>query len=425
MVRLAGSVIVFALALVYFGSLAAPAQSWANGASDAADYLGAARYFMVSHAPSGPVYNIIAHYWLVIFGSVLVDARALTLLSSASAALAAAMLYAMSGTGLTVLVYMASMLVVGQATIIDLNAMVIAGALTAFWLHRAGHHTLKYLPLAACQVFGIIYGMVFFAWDTWREERPAWKSLLPFGLSLTPYLYIFIANTPSPWLADKGVGSYLVYFKYASGMSNGLPIWPIGEAALREISLVILMVTSYGAALVPITIAVWESLRWRDWILPAFALLPALYFATSTTQDTFAYMAFGAPFMALLAHEGLDHIPWALGVIVVGAVALILFNGSTMQIGRTLDSELAAQAFYDALDTLPDGAAIDTDHKGWELQSVNYYNLTHNRRIDNLWEPAHLATREQRTAVAIAEGRLYRTRTLDPVTLETTIEKVK
>ena len=425
--RLIGVNVVFVASFIYFGYLTSPQMSWANAGTDVGDYLMSAKYLMVSHGPGHPTYTIVSRLWLEVLGGM-GDVYALSLLSAMSAALASALLYWLSKSIVPSLIYMASMIVVGTATIVDMRAMTILSGLLAYGLHRSGRHTLKYAPLAGIHIFGVFYGLVFVAWDILKEKRPAWRAVIPFGLSLTPYLLLYAGNVPSPWLQDRSLDSWRAYFAYSSGMANGLPIWPPDIAVTRLTDFGALMLASLGAALVPLAYGVRDLLRRGEWLLPVLIALPILYYTTSLTSQPYVYIAFGTPFMALVAYEGMQSVPWrraAVSAAVLGATMLIAMNAATMSIGRALDPGLMAQRYYEALDTLPDGAAVDTEYRGWELIMLTYYTVSHDGRVDNLWEPGRLSTRQDRTERALREGRLYRTRTVDRVTLATVFEKVQ
>lgn len=105
------------------------------------------------------------------------------------------------------------------------------------------------------------------------------------------------------------------------------------------------------------------------------------YFIINLSAETYVYMVPAIAFGSIALGQALSNlnIRWAISVFIIAAV-MFVYNGWTMDIGRTLDPNLSAQKYYnEELPKLEDGDIYLGG--GWTWAIVYLYNKEEGRDI--------------------------------------------
>lgn len=411
--------IVAVIAMAYFTALAAPSLTWINTDSDGAIYLNAAKHLMPSHPTGAPAYNLfnVGMLWIVPYNDL---AWRLALGSAIFAGATAGLLYKETRSLIPVLIFAGAGVVVSQATIIETYSMVTfcmvgmyvyrrqVGVAVAFAFVGLGVHHLIGLTL-----------IPLFLWH--RSEGYSLKPYLWLLLSPLWYLWLLTVRPDSVWLSELTIPSIIDYFSGQGGLVLGIAILGEGRAVTpdawtRLADAAVFIFGGFLAAIVPLVLR-----RKNDLLFWLFAL-PVIHYVFGLPALAWVYLMPAFAFGGVMAWDYLqksEAIPHMRTAVAGFAVIAVLWNFGTYDIGKSLDPDLTATAFYNSLDDIPKDAWVFTARRGWELITIDLYSRDHDGKMAG-------ATRhfyqqpigDIREAIAIAghEGRLYRTVVTDPKT---------
>lgn len=427
--RTYGTWIITAAALLFFVSLAAPFMTWVNTDSDSAIYLNSAKYLAPSHPTGAPVFNLLNAGFIQVFPFGAVAWR-IALLSALASTATTGILYHKTKGMIAPLVFVASGLVVSQSTIIETYALVTL-LMVVMWFWRKNMPvfiTAGIIGLGVHHLIGLTLLPILF--DRWRHHESLKPALWLF-LGALWYLYIPLTNRApyeDVWLRGNGIMDYVNYMGSQAGLTLGLAVFS-QDVIIRGQDAFALLVAGFSAALIPILV------RTRNDLLTWIAFLPFFHYLLGLPHVAFVYAMPAFAFGGIMAAEGLRIIQgWSkndyakavpVGLVVGSAIVLIVFNFLAYDIGRTLDSEGTAVAFYEELRTVENNAVVWTYHHGWELVVIKLFNRDQRKNIDYILR-AHNDTEGAKIAIAQAhrENRLYHTVTTDASTYATSIERV-
>lgn len=394
--------IVLIASCVYFAVMAAPDMSWINVDSDGPTYLTSAKYLTVSHATGAPLYNLLNAAVLRIFPFGTEYWR-LCMVSAIAAGFTCLLLYLLAKRYTTSkwkaliapLVYMASGVVVSQATILDTYSLITFMSVLAFYFHVKGMDKAKYITLGLGigihHLILIPLGVLWIA-DLARniQRKKAGekvKLLRPvmflwlFGFLF--YLYVPLANrAPFNWIEGTEFKHYLGYFFGQGGLIGGLSILePDGMQRLYDfVGISALSFALSGLLIVPGLFNVFKKKDYEGILIAYLMFFPMLYYATDMAPQVYTYMTPAFAFGGLLAVKGAESVsigaikkyaPVAVGL---SSIALIGFNLQTYDIGRTLDQDLQCKVYYESLDQLPKDSYLWLDQGGWWRDTIWLYN---------------------------------------------------
>lgn len=408
------------LASVYFGVLVAPFLTWVNTGCDGAVYLRSAKYTVVSHATGAPLFNMLN--WFVVRIPIGGEAWRLAMVSAIAAVITTILVYKLAkrltdghwAAWLAPAVWMASTLVVSQATIIETYSLVTMLGVAVFYCHETQHDTLKYvLGAAGIGIHHLIAFplLVVLVHDIVRY-RWRWRYLLLL-LGIVPYAWVVLVNRPPfLWIGGTGIESYIDYFFGQGGLIAGLAILE-ADALLRLQDFVMLLPLTYGVAMI---LAIPAMFKRENVMLTLLAVLPLMYYLTDLAPQTYVYMLISVPFAALLAVRGaqvcIERVTWswAPGMALIVCIGLMLGNVGMMDIGHSqgADSDRQAVTYYESLSELPRGATLWIYHGGWWRAVTYLYSDDNGADLQVL--PIFGWGTEQNVAVAqeaLENGSLY------------------
>lgn len=415
-------------ALAYFIYLAAPGLTWINTDSDSSIYIAAALHFLPTHPTGAPAFNLI-NMGIVRALPLVSPAHALAIGSAVASGITAGMIYGKTRSVIATMVFLAAGLVVSQSTIIESYALVT--------MCMVGMYLWRDRPLAVVG-FGLIglgthhlIGLTLLPvlFTHWQNKTLSRAHLL---LLLAPLWYLYLPLSLKPdfidiWLRGNGWMDYLEYFGSQGGLTLGLAI--VSQDALTRLAdFVPIVLSGFAAALLPI------AARFRNDLLTWCMVLPFIHYGFGLPHVAFVYAMPGFAFGGIMAAQGIPriqewlkeydarkYVPW---LVAAPAALMIAVNLWVFDIGRSLDPEMTATAFYNDLYELPDDAVIWTYHRGWELVTVRLFNQDNDTRIDYILR-AHNDIAQARDAIreAYHDGRLYHTQLANPQDYATRIEK--
>ncbi len=431
-----GALLITALSGLFLFLMTAEGLTWVNVGSDGADYLIAAKYWRIAHPTGEPLYLMLSASWLWAWQSTGIDQFHLMAATSVVfSAATAGLLYYHTRKIIAPLLWISSGLVISQSTIVELYALISFLIVLAYHLHTLGRLQWTYvvvgLGLAVHHLMGLLWiGLIVRDIIVGRrlEAHPTLISrlALPALIALPFYLYIPMANS-APYLTISGdsFANYLHYFTSQTSLIGGLAIFGSGflpSEDLRERAWDFArIVLSFGPALVFLVIA-WR----REWtqgrvFLPLMVLTFFVYYATDLAPQVYTYTMPGIALgIILLCKAELSKV--ANAAILIFASGLLVINFSLYDIGRNLDETQAAAAFYAGLDSLPEGAILWSENRGWEKMTVELWNLNQSNDSNDLGdsnEPIDTITIRQprpnfeelriRLERAESHGQLFRT----------------
>lgn len=414
-------------ALAFFIVLTAPVLTWVNTDSDGSVYMMAAKYFRNSHPTGAPVYNFLNMALLRInpYGS---EAWRLALGSAIAAGFTTWILYRYTGSLIAPLAYMASGLVVSQATIIESYSLITL-LMVVMYVYRDNQKVVIVAGLLGLGIHHLIgltlIPVVFWYWQTSRPLKPfLWLFLAPLW-----YIYIPLANRPpyELWLRGEGLIEYVNYFAAQGGLTLGLAVIS-NDAIIRAQDVAVIVFAGFNLIMVPI------ALRWRNDLLTWVAVLPLLHYALGLPHVAYVYAMPAFAFGAIMAAEGFPKIeeiikssdvkyfPRYLAYGVLGF--LVAFNIVAYDIGDALDADSSAVDFYDQLRDIPPDSAVWTYFRGWELVTMRLYNADNGADLDFIIK-ANYEIDDAKCVIgqATANRRLYRTQNIDPTKYLVRIER--
>ena len=419
--------LVFGVSLGYFIALTAPNLTWVNTGCDGAVYLRSAKFFAISHPWGAPLFNILnmglvriplgSEFWRLAVGSAVCSAFTAVLLYMI------ARRYTPDWKAfLAPLIWLGSTLVVSQSTIIETYPLVTMLMVLTFYLHITGHPKAKYLAGAAGIAVHHLIAFVLLAVLIDDLRRHGWKWSLKYGslllLGLVPYVYIPLANSPPfYWIQGTALGHYISYFFNQVGLVGGLAVAE-PDAILRAQDFLGIVPLAFGVGLLLILPAI---LKKENLLLTMLFLMPIIYYVTDLAPQTYVYMMPAVAFGGLLAVRGAmligkykvwRYLPVA---VAVGSAVLMVVNIQFMDIGRTLDKEGEAQAFYQSLEEMPQDCTIWIPSGGWWRAMVWLYNSERDGGIVALPIYGHTSNWNRLQSIeALQEGKLYRHAITEP-----------
>lgn len=416
------------LALAYFAVMLPADITWVNAAHDGPSYLIGAKYLRITYPTGDPLYMVLG--WGVLngvpFGS---DWWRMAAISAVFGAGTAGLLYYHTRSLLAPLLFMASGIVVSQATIVEKYTMVTFFVVLAyhFWVtdRKAWGYGLLGLALAVHHTAGFFW--LGFMWADYYNKRPDWKlGWLSVAVGLPWYLYLPLANR-APFLHIDGTGLH-DYYRYCCSQGflwGGMavldgPLSVAKDFQWRTWDFARILLGGFGPFLALLFFALRDRIKAGMWFLPVMFGLLALYYFTNLDPHIYTYtvllFALGALMVGTLAK---DRIPKAVyAAAVVFAVGAMGWNLYAYNIGGALtDPHNSAQRFEAQLAELPSDAVVWSHNRGWEKLTVMRYNFNHGTQFDVVNVERPWGTREEieeRLTAAYQEGRLYKTIVTNP-----------
>lgn len=436
--HIVGLIGVGVVAFTYFVSMTATDITWVNVASDAPDYLIATKFWRIAHPTGEPLYLILGGLWLRVFPFGAEYWR-LALLSAIPAAATAILLYHHTRNLLAPIVWMASAIVVSQATVAEIYGLTVCLMVLGWHLHQTGHKALAYVALGlGCGVhhWAAIMLAAVFAWDwaaSLKTKAPSVRYLLlAIAVGAPWYLYIVLANR-EPYFSIGGNSpmDYMSYLFSQGGLFGGLsvllgqPVRVSPDFLMRFGDFARVVGAGFGIPAL-ILLAGGSYYAWRrsgaDRMLVILAGAFLCHYFWNADPHTHTYtmpaFAFGG---ILIAQAKLPRWNLALkGAALLTGVGLMVFNAYYYDIqGPKLDSQAAAVDYYRQLDALPEGAVLWSGGRDWEYTTALLYGMAEHddyMRIDRIQgvKPSR-SLAEVWTVLQEAEweGRLYESQMVD------------
>jgi hypothetical protein len=417
---------------VIFGVLLiclSPDITWMETDSDGAHYILAAKYMLVAHNTSAPLYLLLGRLFLFLpIGSEAWRMGLISVLATIGGVFfvylivrrllfsnSKARFYAL----ISAIVYGSSALVISQSTIIETYPLSTMLMLSAYYL------CLKRNWVVASMVIGLLWAVhTLFAWMIWAVLFLMHKELrnLPLIILtlvfLSFYAYIPIVKAihevPPMWGNTNLYGFLRANFGVLLMLAGGLSMWDFPKRLLDTIGI---LGVSLGFGLIIIAYYFYKGREWKQGLLWLF-LLPILWFATNLSAETYVYMLPSIAFGAVAVGLGLSKMrwQWAVATLVI-AVGLMGFNANYFDIGREggLDPEMSAMKFYnEELPKIPDGEIFMGG--GWTWAMVYLYNKEEGRNIIPVSTDV-LPSEEYLTQLENQGIKLVRSKTTSQITL--------
>lgn len=362
--------IVLAIGLTYFITLAAPEITWINTDSDGGIYLYAAKHLTLSHPTGAPLYNIINAIALRIipFGDEFWRLSALSAIFSSTTLF---LIYRHSKSFFSVLIFLSSLIIVSQSTIVDSYALATL-LMVAFYLNRhnpkvasiygalgiATHHLSLFIIIPVVLV----------------ENRKLIRHYWPILLGLLFYLYVPIVAMINPHPSFEfdayDISEYVHYFFSQGKLLGGLSI-PSEDFVERLQEFIFLNII--GASLVIVFIK-FVGKRYNS-VLFCISMLMVYYF-TNASPLTYVYLMPAWAFIAMIIPSAMVNTLYKLDlsfhkfasrVIAIILLTFVVLNFNYMDIGRTLDpSPTTATLYMNEVNSIPESSVIWHEGRGWE-----------------------------------------------------------
>ncbi len=368
-----------------------PALSWMMVNSDVGANILASKFLYPEHGTGEPLSSLLGRLFLFIpFGSDSWRMAVMAVLSTIGGMLFVYLTvkellkdnqrrrtYATVGA----LIFGSAMLVVSQAIIVQLYALITMLCLGSFYFVVKKRWLLSAVMIGAGLA---VHHLILIPWIVLlisHKEMRRWKTILVSLSFLVFYLYMPVATRLAgvDYWANSSISDF---FRTNLGTANlligGLAVW---DFPARLFSTMGMLVVSFGLATIPLIWWLWKTKKWKSELLWLFAL-PIVYYVVHLAPDTMKYAEQSIGFGAIIAALGLSklNIKWVYAVAGV-AITLLAFNVNYFDVGRTLDPNLSAQKFYDEeLPKIPDGQIYLTN-TGWAWQMSLLYNKNENRHI--------------------------------------------
>jgi hypothetical protein len=375
-----------------------PDYTWINTDCDGPHYTYSAQYLYPAHKTSAPLFLLIGNLFLRI--PLGMEAWRFALLSVFASTITCVFIYliirnktnnkwfGISGA----LVFGSSALVISQSIIIETYALVTMFGVLAYYFSEKKRWAWTAIMLGAGGAIHHLIGFPIVILLIAHKEFRNWKYLGIMASFLLFYLYIPITNRP-PYMwqspnSELGSSFFIDNLSTMMMLWGGLSIWEFPKRILDTFGL---LAVSLGLSIIPIMLILKQ---WKTKLFWLF-ILPIIYYAINLAPQTYVYMMPSIAFGSILAGIGLSKIgtkyagniiynnktKFVTGIIVVSSIIMLEFNCNYFDIGRTLDKDLSARAFYDTeLSKVPDGHIL-LAQQGWEWAMVYPYNKNENRNI--------------------------------------------
>lgn len=379
--------LMFALALLYYGWMCAKEYTWIFVSSDSGDWLAASTWWMVPQPMGSPLYIILGHLVSLLPGDLALNMT--LLLSVVPAALTVALVYLVVErlTSSKLIATTSSIVLIGaavfltQATVLEEYALTSMLTTLSFWLYLKDRRTLASSCLGlAIAVHVIVIGVLIF-WLMVEKRR----YLVHFLAITTPIVVSFYSLIPilmylnTPRLL-AGSLTYEALKYYLTGTAGAI----IGQISIFEFperfyTAVCILLASFGVALVPLVVS------WRRSYLsrPTLILLGTMpfwllwYYITNLDPMTWTFLALASPSVAILVGIGLSYMePRLVHVTIVAGCSLLMLGANAIALNAnqlTLEQPLARE-YKQALEALPDGSIVLV-HAG-EYSLGLYYTMS-------------------------------------------------
>lgn len=367
---------IFCCSFAYYYLLSAKEWTWIFVSSDSGSWLASAYTWMVPQPIGSPLYIVLGHLVGLLPGSL---ASNMTIwLSALPAALTVSLVYltayritrkgslALLASGLL----LSSGVFLSQATILEEYTLPTMFLALAFWFYINDNRWGTALALTAGATVHAIAIMVAVLWIIMqRGDYRKWvrPSIVAVGITVLSYGLIPVLmamDTPklmAGWLSWRGLIGYITD-------TGGATIGTISlsDTPMRLVAVGSILLLSYGLSLVPAVIGIKNTTGKMSTRMMLVAIgLTVWLSATSNDPTTWAFLAFSAPFVVLLAVVGLDRLPRGHTVAVLASVIVLLTaNVLFLNAGTLTDERPYARDYYEDLMELPYGAYVATPMGG-------------------------------------------------------------
>lgn len=374
------SLAIFGLALLYYVLLRSPDHTFFNMGEDGPLFVQTAKYLVTGGAsPGSPLYHLTNAGWIRIF-SFGTEYGSIAILSAVYSAITAGLLYLITRSVLAPLLWISSAIVLSQSTILELYTLTALIMLLGYYAYTKDKRVLAYfifgLGLAVHHTSGL--GFVALVINDFINKRSL-KPALAFFLCIPLFLYVPLTNRPPYYMiGGESLSDYTDYFfKAASGVAGGLPLWPLSNIYERLWDVSRVLLGGLGISLVLSYLAARSN--WREHLpLILLGLLPLVYYVTSSDSKAYFSILPTIAFLAILATK----YDWKSLKITCSIICscLIVMNIFLYDFGRVIDKEQTAVQFYNQLQELPPGSALETC---WCADQYNYINMTYLHNLEN------------------------------------------
>lgn len=384
-------VLVFAAIATTLFVTVNPAFTWMNTDSDGVHYTFAAKYMVLAHNTSAPLFLLLGRLFLFIpFGH---EAWRFGLLLAISTIVASVVIYKIVRYHLknnskqrfyaliASLIYGGSALVISQSTIVDTYAFDTMLGLFAYYF------AIQKKWILSSVFVGLLWAShTLFAWMVWiplliqfkpmRDRVLVFIALLGFLFYLYVPIVVVFNHAPNMWNNATFKGFFTGTSGVLAMLTGQIAMYDIPKRILDTIGILGVSLGLGGVVLVwaLVKTKVEQSLRW-------LVLIPVVYFVTNISSETYVYLMPTIAFGVVVVGIALSKIKmgWSYTTAIV-AIALLLFNANYFDIGRTEDPNMSAMKFYNIeLAKIPDGQIFLGGRWNWAM--VYMYNKENNRHI--------------------------------------------
>lgn len=370
----------------------APSPTWINTDSDGIHYTYSAEWLYPSHKNSAPFYLLLGRLFLYIpIGTEFWRMALISVISGTIASLFIMLIikhhtknkwYSIIGA----LIYGGSALAISQNTIVESYPLVTAVCLGIYYF------CLKSKWLTASILIGVAGAIhptamlvIIPMLIAYRKSLLTWRRLGVMASFILFYLYVPLTNRPPyMWFPSNETGGILGFVKdsvdTATMLTGKLAIYDLPKRILDSGGLILLNFAIIGV--VPLIYAFKTGKGWYKNVLFWMMAVPAIYFITDISIQTYVYLQPTIAFGAIAVGIGLSKLSkkWMMATASC-AIILLGFNANYFDIGRTLDSNLSATKYYTVeLAKVPDGQIL-MPYYGWEWAAIYPYNKENNRNI--------------------------------------------
>ena len=343
--------LLFGVIATVYGVCTAPGYSWVGMDNDCFNFAYAALFQMTPHIPGYPVHTLIttatvqlpfgADGWkLAFFGSaipsIITCILVFIVVRKQTTNKWAPYIAATSLAGCNVFL-MQSIIAEVYAT----ASLFLVATYTAFIFHKE-----KTTAILAGFAFGthpfMIPGAALLVFLNVRKRYWA----IPVAIGAGLYGYCFAVNS-------LFTANYIPITVKLWRLFGSAPLWYF-PTKLEHTS--ILLVCGFALALIP---AIWyfKNLR-RSWIVIGLMIVPVMFWLTRSTPASYVHFQIIFPFIAIAAGLGIEKIKIRPEPILAVSALLLLIMPAFYDIGRNLDEDLSAQAYYNGLSELPDDSVV-------------------------------------------------------------------
>jgi len=367
---------IYYISFLYYYFLSAKEWTWMFVSSDSGSWLASAHTWMVPQPIGSPLYIALGHL-ISLFSDNLVQDMTVWL-SAAPAAITVALVYLIvlrltSKNGIAILsagVLFACGLFLSQATILEEYTLPTMFLTLAFWCYINGYRWWTVLALTAASAVHAIAILITVLWLIMqRGTYRAWlrPTLLLIGLTLASYglipllMYLDTPRFAAGWLSWRGL---IGYCTDTGGATIGTI--SLADTPMRLVAIGSVILLGYGLALVPMVVGARSTIK----SLPTKMMLVVVGFTmwlscTSNDPTTWTFLAFSAPFVAILAGVGLSRLQRGHMVAVgISVLVLLVANGFFLNANTLTKERPYAREYYEDMMELPYGAYVATPMGG-------------------------------------------------------------